>query len=94
MPFKKMVAWTILTIGIARARLKIGMMNLGYNIRRWFRSSRRRQRLLERTESIRRLCGVENTGEVGWTTWAAPARCRLFCFMMAADSLATLVHGE
>jgi Transposase DDE domain len=35
------------TIGIARARLKIGMMNLGYNIRRWFRSSGRRQRLLE-----------------------------------------------
>jgi hypothetical protein len=35
------------TIGIARATSKIGMMNPGYNMRRWFGSNGQRQRLLE-----------------------------------------------
>jgi hypothetical protein len=40
------------TIGIARARFKIGMMNLGYNSAVWFRSSGRRRSLLEREAGV------------------------------------------
>jgi hypothetical protein len=41
------------TIGIARARFKIGMMNLGYNIRRLVQLERRRLRPLERAHGWR-----------------------------------------